>query len=217
VKASGVRVLELNVGAPHASEAQPGTISKLSHAEALRRVVQSVRDAGPDQLWVKFPWLADDVASMALAARDGGADAITLMSRPMAFVPNVETLQPVLGTFGSYGGSWALPIVCRALALARRALGAQFPLLGTNGARTAGDVIRLVLAGASAVQLTSLVWQGGYSALARLQEQLGEWLAARSHSVSGLVGVAADRVQSYQELPPSPGRWREFVPEAGAE
>jgi dihydroorotate dehydrogenase len=217
VKASGLQILELNVGAPHASEAQAGAITKLSEAEKLQKAVRSVKDAGPAHLWLKFPWLTDDVAAVASAARDGGADAITFMSRPMAFVPDLGTLRPLLGTFGSYGGGWALPIVCRALALARRALGPSYPLIATNGARTAGEVIQFVLAGASAVQVASLVWQEGYDALARVKAGLAEWLAQRDHSISDLVGVATDRLQSYHDVIPNPGRWRAFVREVRVE
>ena len=50
-----------------------------------------------------------------------------MMGRFMALVPDLDTLAPVLGTSGAYGGGWALPIVCRFLALSRRAVGPPFP------------------------------------------------------------------------------------------
>jgi dihydroorotate dehydrogenase (NAD+) catalytic subunit len=210
---AGLRVFELNVGAPHASEATPGAIAQETDPARLQALVARVRDATEGmQLWVKLTGLSANLPALAVAARDGGADAVCMMGRFMAMVPDLETFAPVLGTFGAYGGGWALPIVCRFLALSRRAVGAGFPLLGTNGVRSGGDVARMALAGASASELCSVVMHEGFAGLTRVVRELDALLTARGVRFSELVGRAADALLGYGEVPATPGKWQEFVP-----
>ena len=210
---AGLRVFELNVGAPHASEATPGAIAQETDPARLRELVGRVRAATDGmQLWVKLTGLSSNLPALALAASQAGADAVCMMGRFMAMVPDLETLSPVLGTSAAYGGPWALPIVCRFLALSRRAVGPAFPLLGTNGARSGGDVARMALAGASACELLSVVMHEGFDGLTRVIAELDTFLAARELAFADLVGRAADTLQGYGEQAEAPGRWKSFVP-----
>jgi dihydroorotate dehydrogenase len=212
-RAAGLRVFELNVGAPHASEASPGAIVQEADPARLRVLVARVRAATDGMaLWVKLTGMSANLPALAVAAREGGADAVCMMGRFMALVPDLETLTPALGTSAAYGGGWALPIVCRFLALSRRAAGPEFPLLGTNGVRSGGDVVRMGLAGASAIEALSIVMHEGFAGLARLLTELDAWLAGRELRFADLVGRAADAVHGYGDQPETPGRWRDFVP-----
>jgi dihydroorotate dehydrogenase len=210
---AGLRVFELNVGAPHASEATPGAIAQETDPARLRDLVAQVRAAthGMD-LWVKLTGLSSNLPALALAAREGGADAVCMMGRFMALVPDLETFAPLLGTSAAYGGGWALPIVCRFLALSRRALGADFPLLGTNGVRSGADAARMALAGAAAVEALSIVMHEGFGGLTRIVAELDAFLAARDMRFTDLIGRSADALQGYATQPERVGRWRDFVP-----
>ncbi len=210
---AGLRVFELNVGAPHASEAAPGAITQETDPARLQALVARVRAATAGMaLWVKLTGLSSNLPALSVAARDGGADSVCMMGRFMALVPDLDTFAPVLGTSAAYGGGWALPIVCRFLALSRRAVGAGFPLMGTNGARGGEDVVRMALAGASAVEMLSVVMHEGFGGLRRTITELDAFLAGRSLWFADLVGQAADRLRNYAEQPETPGRWRAFVP-----
>lgn len=210
---AGLRVFELNVGAPHASEAAPGAIAQETDPERLRELVARVRAVTSGmELWVKLTGLSSNLPALAVAARDGGADSVCMMGRFMAMVPDLTTFEPVLGTSAAYGGGWALPIVCRFLALSRRALGKSFPLLGTNGVRGGDDVIRMALAGASAVEMLSLVMHEGFGGLTRTVAEIDTFLTHRDLRFSDLVGQTADRLHGYAEQPETPGRWKQFVP-----
>ncbi len=211
--AAGLRVFELNVGAPHASEAAPGAIAQETDPARLAELVARVRNAaGNMQLWVKLTGLSANLPALANAAAHAGADAVCMMGRFMAMVPDINTLAPLLGTSAAYGGTWALPIVCRFLALSRRAVGADFPLLGTNGVRSGDDVARMALAGASACELLSAVMQDGFGAITRIIAELDAMLAARNLRFTDLIGRAADTLQAYGEQPETPHRWRDFMP-----
>ena len=212
-RAAGLRVFELNVGAPHAGEAAAGAITQQNDPAGLAALVRAVRAATPGmQLWVKLTGLAVNLPALALAAREAGADAVVMMGRFMALVPDLETLAPALGTNAAYGGPWALPIVCRFLAESRRAVGAAFPLIGTNGVRSGEDLARLALAGASAGEVLSVVMAEGFGALGRILGELAAFLDRRELSFADLIGRAADARRGYGELPALSSRWRSFVP-----
>jgi dihydroorotate dehydrogenase (NAD+) catalytic subunit len=210
---AGLRVFELNVGAPHASEATPGAIAQETDPARLGELVARVREATEGMhLWVKLTGLSANLPALAVASAQAGADAVIMMGRFMAMMPDLDTLAPVLGTSAAYGGGWALPIVCRFLALSRRAVGPDVPLLGTNGARSGADVARMALAGASACELLSVVMHEGFGGLARVIAELDALLASRGLAFAELVGRAADALQGYGAQDEMVGRWKQFVP-----
>ncbi|MGH9320627.1 MAG: dihydroorotate dehydrogenase, partial [Vicinamibacteria bacterium] len=133
--------------------------------------------------------------------------------RFMALIPDVETMAPLLGTNAGFGGPWALPITCRFLADARKRLGPSYPLIGTNGARSGLDVVRFLLAGASAVQMTSAPFMSGFPVLSDAVDVVDRYLTERDTDASSIIGVAADRLSSYGEQEARPGLWKDFVPE----
>jgi dihydroorotate dehydrogenase len=164
------------------------------------------------QLWVKLTGLSANLPALAIAAQNGGADAVCMMGRFMALVPDLETFAPILGTSAAYGGGWALPIVCRFLALTRKATGGTLPLMGTNGVRSGGDVLRMALCGARATELLSVVMHEGFAGLTRVINELDSFLSERDLTFQDLIGRSADALSSYAEQPETPGRWRDFVP-----
>jgi dihydroorotate dehydrogenase (NAD+) catalytic subunit len=215
VETAGIRVLELNIGAPHGREAAPGAIALETEAARVEAIVARIRRAVSLPLWVKLTGQSEDVAALAAAAKAGGADAVGIMGRFMAFLPDVETMAPLLGTNAAFGGGWALPLTCRWLAMSRARLGADFPLLGTNGARSGLDLARMLLAGASAVQMTSAILAGGFGGIEIALAEFAAYLARKDMTARALIGRAADRLASYQDQPSRPGYWREFVAPGG--
>ena len=76
----------------------------------------------------------------------------------------------------------------------RAALGADVPLIGMNGARTGNDVLRMILAGAHAVEISSAVFTNGFGVLADAVKTVESYLANRDQNTMEIVGRAADRV-----------------------
>jgi dihydroorotate dehydrogenase len=211
-QAAGIRVLELNIGAPHGDEAVKGAIIQERAAHRVKEITQALRAAVTIPLWIKLTGQSEDVAALAAAAKEGGADAVIVMGRFMALVPDVETRAPMLGTAGAIGGPWALALTCRWLAQTRKRVGPDYPLLGTNGARSGLDVARFLLAGARAVEMTSAVMSGGFDVAHRAVQEFSDYLARTGGSAGDLVGLAADRQVGYGVQPDRPGYWRDFVP-----
>ncbi len=214
IEQMGLRLLEVNIGAPHGDEAAKGAIVLERDVARIEAIVSRLRKATKLPLWIKLTGQSEDVGALADAARRGGADAVVMMGRFMGFLPDLETEAPMLGTSAALGGSWALPLTARWLALSRKRLGSDYPLLATNGARSGLDVARFLLAGACATEMTSAVFTGGYDVLARSIAELDDYLKGRGKTAVQLLGVAADRLESYADQNERPAYWQEFVPPA---
>jgi dihydroorotate dehydrogenase (NAD+) catalytic subunit len=211
---TGNRLFEFNVGAPHALEARAGTIENRTDPADLRDLVRQVREGlGEDMLlWVKLTGLTTNIPALAQAATQGGADAVIAMGRFLAMVPNLDDFAPTLSSSAAYGGSWAVPIVCRYLALCRQAVGPNLPLIGTNGVRSGTDLLKMMLAGAWAAEVLTIVMGEGFAALTRIRSEVFEFLRSRDVCAQEMIGKAADKMRRYDEQPIRPGRWQQFVP-----
>jgi dihydroorotate dehydrogenase (NAD+) catalytic subunit len=210
-----VRWLELNLGAPYGREAA-GAVRLLTEPEQVREFVRPVRAAVDVPLTVKLSGQASDLVSLARAAADEGADMVALMGRFPAFLPDLETLGPVLGSWGAIGGGWALPITLYWLSRCRRALGPTLPLIGTNGARSGLDLARFLLSGAHAVQIATALLTHGPACIPSFLAELAGYLDRKGITrVDALVGLAADRAAEFSELPPRPPEaaypWERFL------
>ena len=75
---------------------------------------------------------------VAVFAFEAGADSVVMACRLLGFLPDVETMEPFLGTSLGIGGFWNLPLTCHWLATSRLTLGPDRPLIGINGAQTPG-------------------------------------------------------------------------------
>jgi len=211
-EAAGIRLLEFNVGTPYGDEASHGGVTTERAAAKIREQVQAVCSAVRIPVWVKLTGQSENVAALAAAAREGGASAVTMIGRMLGMLPDLDTMAPTLGTNLGYGGAWALPLTCHWLAKSRKHLGPDFPLIGTNGARNGQDVARMLLAGATAVEMCSAVMTGGFGVLGNAIVELSSYLESKQISAAALRGVAADRVGSYEGLPQQADRWQQFVP-----
>jgi dihydroorotate dehydrogenase len=200
VESAGLRWVELNLSAPHASESRPGSVRRADTPERAAALTAAVREAVSIPLTVKLSGDGADVVALAMAAHAAGADHVAMIGRHMAFVPDLGTREPLLGTFGAISGEWALPLTMRWIAKTRLAAGPALPIVGTNGARNGGDVARLLLAGASAVQIATSVIVEGSDALARITDELAAYLAEQGVDARDLVGQAADAANTYEEI-----------------
>jgi dihydroorotate dehydrogenase (NAD+) catalytic subunit len=93
-----------------------------------------------------------DVASIARAAEEAGADAVSLVNTFLAMAIDVETRRPKLSNVvGGLSGPAIRPIAVRMVYECRRAV--KIPVIGMGGIATAEDVLEFLIAGASAVQV----------------------------------------------------------------
>jgi len=212
VEQAGIRVLELNIGTPYASQAR-GVVSTELDPERVTAIVATVRAAIRIPLWIKITGQSERVPDLAEAAFKAGGEAVVMAGRLLGLIPDVETMQPFLGTTLGVGGYWNLPLTCHWLAVSRKQLGADQPLISINGAQNGLDMVRMMLAGASAVEMASAVMLRGSDVLVTALAEFNAYLARKAIDAADLVGVAADRRKAFPEMPLRPNNWQKYVAE----
>lgn len=210
VEQAGLRVLELNIGTPYASQAK-GVVATELDPERVVSIVSAVRQAIKIPLWVKITGQSERVPELAAAAFRAGGEAVVMAGRLLGFIPDVETLQPFLKTTLGVGGHWNLPLTCHWLAVSRQHLGADKPLIATNGARSGLDVARMMLAGGSAVEMSSQVMLRGATVLSLALEELNTYLQSKGLTAAELIGMAADQRKTFPEMPLRTDNWKKYV------
>ncbi len=203
MEAAGLRWIELNLSAPHGREAAAGAVRQLSDADLVHEYVSRVRAATTLPLAVKLTAQTGDPLVLAECAVAAGADMLVLMGRFPAFVPDIETMRPVLGSAGAIGGRWSLPLTLYWVSKCFKAFGAATPLLATNGVRSGDDVIRALLSGARAVETATAVLMRGPAAIEEMLAGIEAYSARKGIArLSEIVGRAADAAMSYGAIAP---------------
>jgi dihydroorotate dehydrogenase (NAD+) catalytic subunit len=210
IEQAGLRILELNIGTPYASQAR-GAVSTELDPGNVSMIVSTVRKAISLPLWVKITGQSERVPDLAAAAFAAGGDAVVMAGRSLGLIPDIETLEPVLGTTLGVGGFWNLPLTCQWLALSRAKVGTDKPLIATNGAQTGLDIARMMLAGASAVQMSSPVMIRGTETLSSALAQFQAYLKRKNLNATELIGVAADRRRPFPAMPLKTDNWKKYV------
>jgi len=202
MQAAGLRWIELNLSAPHGREAAAGAVRQLSDAEMVKEYVRGVREATTLPLAVKLTAQTGDPLALAESAVAAGADMLVLMGRFPAFVPDIETMRPVLGSAGAIGGRWSLPMTLYWVSKSFKALPGT-PLIATNGVRSGDDVIRALLSGARAVETASAILMRGPAAIEEMRSGIETYCARKGIArLSDIVGRAAEAALSYGAIAP---------------
>ncbi|RAI43528.1 tRNA-dihydrouridine synthase [Rhodoplanes roseus] len=212
IEQAGVRVLELNIGTPYASQAAKGAVSTELDPARITTIVSAVRAAIKIPLWIKITGQSERVPELAAAAVAAGGEAVIMAGRSLGLIPDVETFEPMLGTTLGVGGHWNLPLTCQWLALSRARLGPGTPLIATNGAQTGLDIARMMLAGACAVEMASAVMLRGFPVLSDALAEFEAYLARKEVTAQGLIGRAADARKTFAEMPLRQDDWKRYVP-----
>ena len=147
--ADGVHALELNISCPNIKE---GGITFGCSLHGTFDVVSAVKKVTPLPVMPKLTPNVTDVASIAKAAEDAGADAISLVNTFLAMAIDVETRRPRLSNIvGGLSGPAIRPIALRMVYECRKAV--KIPIVGMGGIACATDAIEFMIAGATAVQV----------------------------------------------------------------
>lgn len=135
-----VSAIELNVSCPNVD----------APAESAAQIVAAARLATRKPLWAKLSPAVPDIAEVARAAQDAGADGLSLVNTIRGLKLDERTLRPVLGPGqGGLSGPALKPIALAAVATCYRETG--LPIVGMGGVRTGLDALEFVAAGAQHV------------------------------------------------------------------
>jgi dihydroorotate dehydrogenase (NAD+) catalytic subunit len=212
VEQSGLRILELNIGTPYATQAARHAVSTELDPARVTEIVSAVRKAVSIPLWVKITGQSERVPDLAEAASRSGGEAVVMAGRLLGFIPDVDSFEPMLGTTLGVGGYWNLPLTCHWLALSRARLGPSKPLVATNGAQSGLDIARMMLAGATAVEMSSAVMLRGFETVSHSLLEFEQYLEEKQVAARELIGRAADRRKAFADMPVRRDNWRNYIP-----
>ncbi|HEY5247271.1 MAG TPA: dihydroorotate dehydrogenase [Dermatophilaceae bacterium] len=189
--------VEVNISCPNvANRGLVFACDPLSSAE----VVALVREKLPARipLFAKLSADVTDIAAIARACVEAGADGLTMINTLLAMVIDTGLLRPrVGGVTGGLSGPAIRPVAVRAIWQVRAAMLEgrirMVPIIGVGGVRTGDDALQLVAAGASAIQVGTATFNDPTSPL-RVNRELAAALQAKGFDrFSDAVGIAHTR------------------------
>ncbi|MDO4568890.1 MAG: dihydroorotate dehydrogenase [Planctomycetia bacterium] len=144
----GVDALELNISCPNVAH---GTDFG-KNPEACENLVRGVRNATPLTMFVKLTPNVGDIVSIAKAAEQGGADAVSLINTLLGMAVDWRRRAPRLGNrMGGLSGPAIKPVALRMVYQVANAV--EIPVVGIGGIETIDDCMEFLVSGATAVQV----------------------------------------------------------------
>lgn len=141
--------LEINISCPNV---HGGGMSFGTTPEGAAQVVRSVKANTAKPVIVKLSPNVTDIVSIAVACEEAGADGISLINTLLGMRIDLKTKRPVLANkMGGFSGSAVLPVALRMVYQVYQAV--KIPVVGMGGVSCAEDVIEMMLAGATAVEV----------------------------------------------------------------
>lgn len=141
--------LEVNVSCPNV---HGGGMSFGTDPKAAAQVTKAIKAVTKKPVIIKLSPNVTDIVSIAKACEDAGADGISLINTLLGMRIDLRTKKPVIAnTMGGFSGSAIFPVALRMVYQVSSAV--NIPVVGMGGVSSAEDVIEMMLAGATAVEI----------------------------------------------------------------
>ncbi|MBR2041182.1 MAG: dihydroorotate dehydrogenase [Oscillospiraceae bacterium] len=148
-KCDQVGWLEVNISCPNV---HGGGMSFGTSPEAAATIVKAVKAVTTKPVIVKLSPNVTDIVAIAKACEEAGADGLSLINTLMGMRIDLKTKKPVIANkMGGFSGPAIFPVAVRMVYQVAQAV--NIPIVGMGGVSSAEDVIELMLAGATAVQV----------------------------------------------------------------
>ncbi|MBQ8175118.1 MAG: dihydroorotate dehydrogenase [Clostridia bacterium] len=140
---------EVNVSCPNV---HGGGMSFGTSPEAAAEVTRAVRAVTKKPILIKLSPNVSDIVSIAKACEDAGADGISLINTLLGMRIDLKTKKPVIANkMGGFSGPAIFPVAVRMVYQVAHAV--NIPVVGMGGVASAEDVLEMMLAGATAVEV----------------------------------------------------------------
>lgn len=144
-----VGILEVNISCPNVHN---GGMSFGTSPEAAAEITKAVKNVTTKPVYIKLTPNVTDIVSIAKACEEAGADGISMINTLLGMRIDLRTKKPVVANkMGGFSGNAVLPIALRMVYQVYEAV--NIPIIGMGGISSADDVIEMMLAGATAVQI----------------------------------------------------------------
>ena len=146
-----VGIIELNVSCPNVHN---GCMTFGTDPLGVSAVTKAVKAVTKKPVYVKLSPNVTDIVPIAAAAAEAGADGISLINTLLGMRIDLRTRKPVIANrMGGFSGSAILPVALRMVYQVYEAV--KLPIIGMGGVTSARDVVEMMLAGATAVEIGS--------------------------------------------------------------
>jgi dihydroorotate dehydrogenase (NAD+) catalytic subunit len=181
---------ELNVSCPHAEGYGAAVGSNPCLVEA---VTAAVKDVSNIPVWVKLTPNVSDITSIGSAAESGGADAVIAINTIKGMAIDIESGYPILGNrSGGLSGKTVKPVAVKCVYDLYTAL--EIPVIGVGGVTCWQDAVEMMMAGASAVQIGSAVYDR-VDIFSEISKGIETFLQRKGYSdVNKIIGLSHEMV-----------------------
>ncbi|MGC2873831.1 dihydroorotate dehydrogenase [Ihubacter sp. mB4P-1] len=144
-----VGIIEVNVSCPNVHN---GGMAYGVLPESAAEVTRAVKEVTTKPVYIKLSPNVTDIVSIAKACEDAGADGISLINTLLGMRIDINRRKPVIANkMGGFSGPAIFPVAVRMVYQVAKAVG--IPVIGMGGVSSARDVIEMMMAGATAVQV----------------------------------------------------------------
>lgn len=145
----GIDIIEVNVSCPNVHN---GGMAFGTDPASAAAVTSAVKKVTHKPVFVKLSPNVTDIVSIARACEDAGADGLTLVNTFLGMRIDIRRRKPVIAnTMGGFSGRAIFPVALRMVYQVAKAC--KIPVMGCGGVASAEDVVEMMMAGASAVQV----------------------------------------------------------------
>lgn len=148
-KCDGIDIIEVNISCPNVHN---GGMAFGTSAESAAQVTAAVKAVCKKPVFIKLSPNVTDIVAIAKACEEAGADGITLVNTFLGMRIDIHRRKPVIANrMGGFSGRAIFPIALRMVYQVAHAC--SIPVMGCGGVASAEDVIEMMMAGATAVQV----------------------------------------------------------------
>lgn len=148
-KEEQVEIIEVNISCPNV---HGGGMTFGTDPKAAREVTEAVKSVTTKPVYIKLTPNVTNIVEIAKACEEGGADGIVLINTLLGMRINLKTKKPVIANkMGGFSGPAIFPVALRMIYQVYEAV--NIPIIGVGGIENAEDVIEMMLAGATAVEV----------------------------------------------------------------
>ena len=185
-KVENVGLLEVNISCPNVHN---GGMAFGTDAKNVAEVCKRVKEKTKKPVYMKLSPNVTDITEMAKAAEAAGADGISLINTLLGMRIDIKRRRPVLANkVGGYSGPGVFPIALRMVYQVRKAV--QIPIIGMGGIASAEDVIEMMMAGATAVQIGSANLVNPFICKEIIEKLPNKMKELNIDSLSDIIGIA---------------------------
>ena len=148
-KEEQVAILEVNISCPNVHN---GGMAFGTSAESAAAVTKAVKAVTTKPVFIKLSPNVTDIVAIAKACEEAGADGITLINTMLGMRIDIARRKPVIANkMGGFSGAAIFPIAVRMVYQVAHAV--KIPVIGCGGVSSAEDVVEMMMAGATGVQV----------------------------------------------------------------